>query len=105
MTFSSGPLGPQSQQDELTLLRNTGGTTTAFTRNESLSDEAPVFVVGATQLLAIETGDKAVSPPQPLEIRLRWKFQGERDVFPWMLLRLSRDQKESTLFCQRLVRA
>jgi uncharacterized membrane protein len=32
-------------QDELTLLRNTGGATTAFTSNESLSDEAPVFVV------------------------------------------------------------
>jgi hypothetical protein len=88
-------------QDELTLLRNTGGATTAFTSNESLSDEAPVFVVGATQLLAIETGDKAVSPPQLLEIRLRWKFQGERDVFPWMLLRLSRDQK-STLFVKGL---
>jgi hypothetical protein len=66
-----------------------------------LSDEAPVFAVGVTQLLAIETGNKAISPPQLLEIRLRWKFQGERDVFPWMLLRLSRDQK-STLFVKGL---
>jgi hypothetical protein len=24
---------------------------------------------------------------------LRWQFHGERDVFPWMLLRLSRDEK------------
>ena len=28
---------------------------------------------------------------------MRWKFQGERDVFPWMLLRLSRDQKSTLL--------
>ena len=36
-------------QDELTLLRNTGGATTAFLPVTILSDEAPVFVVGATQ--------------------------------------------------------
>jgi uncharacterized membrane protein len=88
-------------QDELTLLRNAGGAMAAFTSNESLSDEAPVFAVGATQLLAIETGSKAISPPRLLAIRFHWKFQGERDVFPWMLLRLSRDQK-STLFVKGL---
>jgi hypothetical protein len=88
-------------QDELTLLRNTGRTMTAFTSKESLSDEARVFAVDATQLLAIETGNKTVSPPRLLEIRLHWKFQGERVVFPWMVLRLSRDQK-STLFVKGL---
>ena len=88
-------------QDELTLLRNTGGAMTAFTSRESLSNEAPVFAVGATQLLAIETGSKAISPSQLLEIRLRWRFQGEREVFPWMLLRLSRDQR-GTLFVKGL---
>ena len=74
---------------------------TAFTSRESLSNEAPVFAVGATQLLAIETGSKAISPSQLLEIRLRWRFQGEREVFPWMLLRLSRDQR-GTLFVKGL---
>ncbi len=88
-------------QDELTLLRNTGGATMPSANKESLSDEAPVFAVGATELLAIETGNKAISPPQLLQIRLHWKFQGERDVFPWMLLRLSRDQK-SMLFVKGL---
>jgi uncharacterized membrane protein len=88
-------------QDELALLRNTRGETTAFTSTEALSGEAPVFAVGGTQLLAIETGNQAVSPPQPLQIHLHWKFQGKRDVFPWMLLRLSRDQK-STLFVKGL---
>jgi uncharacterized membrane protein len=88
-------------EDELTLLRNTAGATSALTSKESLTGEAPVFTAGATQLLAVETGNKTVSPPQLLEIRLRWKFQGERDVFPWMLLRLSGDQK-STLFVKGL---
>src|SRR5262249_44722354 len=84
-------------QDELTLLRNTGGAATTLTSKESLADEAPLFAVGATQLLAIETVNKTVSSPQPLQVRLRWKFQGERDVFPWMLLRLTRDQKSTLL--------
>ena len=74
---------------------------TAFASKESLSDKAPVFAVGATQLLSIETGSKTISPPQPLEIHLHWKFQGEREVFPWMLLRLSPDQK-SMLFVKGL---
>ena len=88
-------------QDELTLLRNTEGATMAFTSEESVTEEAPVFAVGATQLFAIETGNKAISPPQLLQIRLRWRFQGEREVFPWMLLRLLRDRK-STLFVKGL---
>ena len=84
-------------QDELTLLRNAGAATAALSSKESVSDQTPVFTVGATQLLAIETGNKTISPPKLLEIRLRWKFQGEREVFPWMLLRLSRDQKSTLL--------
>ena len=82
-------------QDELTLLRNTVGAKTDVTSNESFSDEAPVFTVGATQLRAIETGNNTIVPPQLLEIRLHWMFQGERDVFPWMLLRLSRNEKNA----------
>ena len=91
-------------QDELTLLRNTEGATTSLTSKESFSDEPPVFAIGATQLVAIETGNKTISRPQLFEIHLRWKFQGERDVFPWMLLRLSCDQK-STLFVKGLCAA
>ena len=88
-------------QDELTLLRNTGGAMTDVTSKESFSNEAPVFTVGANQLLGIETGNKTVSPPQLLGIRLLWRFQSERDVFPWMLLRVSRDEKR-TLFVKGL---
>jgi hypothetical protein len=88
-------------EDELTLLRKTEGATSALTSKESLAGEIPVFAVGATQLLAIETGSKTVSPPQLIKIRLLWNFQGERNVFPWMFLRLSRDQK-SVLFVKGL---
>ncbi len=43
--------------------------------------------------LSIATAGEVVSRSRPLEVQLRWKFQGERDVFPWMLLRLSREEK------------
>lgn len=86
-------------QDELTLFRNSGGTD--LTNNESFSPEPPIFTAGATRLLAIETGNKAVSPPQLLHLHLHWKFQGERNVFPWMLLRLSAT-KQSLLLVKGL---
>lgn len=83
-------------QNEITLLRNSRGAATPLVGKESLNHESPVFALGATQLLAIEAGNSA-SPKQPLKIHLHWKFEGERDVFPWMLLRLSRDQKSALL--------
>jgi uncharacterized membrane protein len=83
------------EQDELTLLRNLGSRKAAVTAEQSSSaDDAPgVFSIVATRLLSIGTTGRAVSRSRPLEVQLRWKFQGERDVFPWMLLRLSRDEK------------
>ncbi len=80
------------EQDDLTLLRNLRSTVTA--EQSSPADEEPgVFSIGATRLLSIGTTGEIVSRSQPLEVHLRWRFQGERDVFPWMLLRLSRDEK------------
>jgi len=83
------------EQDELTLLRNLGSRKAAVTAEQSSSaDDAPgVFSIGATRLLSIGTTGELVSRSRPLEVHLRWKFRGERDVFPWMLLRLSRDEK------------
>src|SRR5207244_10799598 len=46
-----------------------------------------------TRLISIVCTGQSVSQSRPLEVQLRWKFQGERDVFPLMLLRLSRDEK------------
>src|SRR4029079_9472313 len=42
--------------------------------------------------LSIATAGEVVSRSRPLEVQLRWKFQDERDVFPWMLLRLLREK-------------
>ncbi len=80
------------EQDELTLLRNLGSTVTAE-QTSPTDDEPGVFSIGATRLLSIGTTGEVVSRSRPLEVHLRWKFQGGRDVFPWMLLRLSRDEK------------
>jgi uncharacterized membrane protein len=83
------------EQDELTLLRNLGSRRTPITSEQSSSgdDEPRVFSIGATRLLSIGTTGETVSRSRPLEVHLRWKFGGERDVFPWMILRLSRDEK------------
>src|SRR5439155_15642864 len=60
----------------------------------SPADDGPgVFSIDGTRLLSIAITGEVVSRSRPLEVRLRWKFQGERNVFPWMLLRLSRDEK------------
>jgi len=83
------------EQDELTLLRNLRSRKAPVTDEQSspADDEPGVFSIGATRLLSIGTTGGVVSRSRPLEVHLRWKFQGQRDVFPWMLLKLSRDEK------------
>jgi hypothetical protein len=83
------------EQDELTLLRNLGSQRVPVTAKQSSSvdDEPSVFSIGATRLLSIGTTGEVGSRSQPLEVHLRWKFQGERNVFPWMLLRLFHGEK------------
>jgi uncharacterized membrane protein len=81
--------------DALTLLRNSKGATASATGTTSLNEDSAVFTVGGTQLLAIQADTKVVSPSRPLKIQLQWSFQGERDVFLWMVLRLSGDQESA----------
>src|SRR5205814_10609000 len=83
------------EQDELTLLRKLGSRKAPVTdeRSAPADDDPGIFSIGATRLMSIGTAGEVVSRSQPLEVHLRWKFQGERDVFPWMLLKLSRDEK------------
>jgi len=83
------------EQDELTLLRNLGSRKASVTSEQSspANDEPGVFSIGGSRLISIGTMREVISPSRPLEVQLRWKFQGERDVFPWMLLRVSRDEK------------
>jgi len=50
-----------------------------------------IFEVGShTQLRSISKNGNVMSNHQSLEILMNWKFQNERDVFPWMFLRLAR---------------
>jgi hypothetical protein len=83
------------EQDELTLLRNLGSRKAPVTGEQSLTadNEPVVFSIGGTRLLSIGTTSEVVSRSRPLEVQLRWKFPAERNVFPWMLLKLSRDEK------------
>jgi len=83
------------EQDELTLLRNLGSRKPpVIAEPSSLADDGPgVFSIGGTRLVSIGTTGDVVARSRPLEVQLHWKFQGERDVFPWMLLRLSREEK------------
>ena len=43
-----------------------------------------------THLISMEKSSATLSRATPLVLRLRWKFSGEREVFPWMALRLTR---------------
>jgi uncharacterized membrane protein len=83
------------EQDELTLLRNLGSRKPpVIAEPSSLADDGPgVLSIGGTRLVSIGTTGDVVARSRPLEVQLRWKFQGERDVFPWMFLRLSREEK------------
>src|SRR5437667_139870 len=71
------------EQDELTLLRNLGSRKAPVTGEQSspADDESGVFSIRATRLLSVGTTGEVVSRSRPLEVHLRWKFQGQRDVF------------------------
>jgi uncharacterized membrane protein len=62
-----------------------------------------LFEIGThTQLTGIQKSGETFSRQRPIEVRLHWKFRGERDVFPWMLLRLSRGENSSALLTKGL---
>jgi uncharacterized membrane protein len=92
--FLKGAVWTANEQDELTLLRNLGSRKAPVGEQSSPADGKPgVFSIDATRLISIATTGEVVSRSHPLEVELRWKFQAERNVFPWMLLRLSGGEK------------
>jgi len=100
--FLKGAVWTADEQDELTLLQNLGNRKTPVGEQSSPDNEAGVFSIGATRLISIATAGGVISRSRPLEIQLRWKFQGERDVFPWMLLKLSREKAKLALLVKGL---
>ncbi|PYL45876.1 MAG: hypothetical protein DME29_00590 [Verrucomicrobia bacterium] len=100
--FLKGAVWTADEQDELTLLQNLGSRKTPVGEQSSPDNEAGVFSIGATRLISIATAGEVVSRSRPLEVQLRWRFQGERNVFPWMLLRLSREKAKVALLVKGL---
>jgi hypothetical protein len=52
-------------------------------------------------LVSIEKSGDLLSQSQSLEVRLAWTFEGEREVFPWMLVRLTNDQSGRSVVLTR----
>jgi uncharacterized membrane protein len=75
-----------NSSDELALFRKAERTEASQAANPP-----PVFEIATdTQLISITKSVGVLSNHDSIEIRLDWRFQGEREVFPWMLLRLTR---------------
>jgi hypothetical protein len=85
-------------RDELTLYRNSPTGTGAH-----LPGNMSIFQIGKhTELVTIGKADEVLSNKYPLEIYLEWDFHGQRDVFPWMLLRLTNDKNEDKFLTKGL---
>jgi hypothetical protein len=100
--FLKGAVWTADEQDELTLLQNLGSRKAPVGGQSSPDDEPGVFSISGTRLLSIATTGEVVSRSRPLAVQLRWRFQGERNVFPWMLLRLSREKAKVALLVKGL---
>lgn len=88
-----------SSSDELTLFKQSeGAITSTLDVQKHVPPAAPqpadsgnIFEIGThTQLVSVEKSGDVLSNHESIEIRMKWKFQGERDVFPWMFLNLKR---------------
>jgi uncharacterized membrane protein len=99
--FLKGAAWTADEQDELALLRNLGSRK-APEQSSSADDEPGVFSIDATRLMSIATTGEVVSRSRSLQVGLRWRFQGERNIFPWMLLRLSHEKAKVTLLVKGL---
>jgi hypothetical protein len=74
--------------NELTLLKH--GDRKVPSRQQDL---VPVISFGPlTQLLGISKSGDSLSKDRPLEIKMLWDFQGQRDAFPWLMVALVSEQ-------------
>jgi uncharacterized membrane protein len=65
-------------------------TRVASRPNVTVAEPSPVLAIDEhTQLLSITKSAEITSGSEPLVITFVWSFNGERDVFPWMLLKLT----------------
>ena len=81
-------------RDELTLLKRNDRAMVSGPGSPASETPTSIFEIGGhTQLMRINKNGDVLSKMQPTEIDLNWNFQGERDVFPWMLLGFLREGK------------
>ena len=80
--------------DELTFLKRNDRAMVSGTGSSASKTPTSIFEIGGhTQLMRIDKNGDLLSKMQSIEIDLNWNFQGERDVFPWMLLGFLREGK------------
>jgi uncharacterized membrane protein len=104
-------------RDELTLLKQVAEADPALTGGASepervagvagtppsISSAGSIVEIGThTQLMRINKNGDLLSKMQSIEIDLNWNFQGERDVFPWMLLGFLREGKNVAMVTKGL---
>jgi len=82
--------------NELTLLRQ--GERKVASRQQDLE---PVIAFGQTRLLGIGKSGDSLSKERSLGIKMVWDFQGQRDVFPWLVLALVSKQTGERMMITR----
>ena len=89
-------------QDELTLYHQLPAR---LGRDASLPGGASQFQIGThTELLSISKSGETLAGNQSLTINLQWSFRGERDVFPWMVLKLTNERNKGAIITKGLCR-
>ena len=84
--------------DAVTLLRRNDRVVQTGPETSNAGAETGLELGSHTTLVGIYRVGEVTSIKQPFEVRLHWKFDGEREIFPWMFLRLTRHgQTEETI--------
>jgi hypothetical protein len=89
-------------QNELTLFHQLPAR---LDSNASLPGGASQFQIAThTKLIGISKSGQALSDNQSLTINFQWGFRGERDVFPWMVLKLTNERNKGAIITKGLCR-
>jgi uncharacterized membrane protein len=89
-------------EDELSLYRQ---LPSGMSSDASLPGSISHFQIGThTELINITKTGETLATNQSLTISLQWRFRGERDVFPWMVLKLTNERNKGAIITKGLCR-
>jgi hypothetical protein len=89
-------------EDELSLYRQ---LPSGMSSDASLPRSISHFQIGThTELISISKSGEILSGNQSPTIYLEWRFRGERDVFPWMVLKLTNERNKGAIITKGLCR-